>query len=507
MKILVIRLSSLGDVVLTVPVFSALRKQYPDAHLAVAVKAAYADVFSGNSDINETVVLGAEESLLAFIRRIQTAHFDVVVDLHANLRSRLISAFSHAPRRLRYQKAALARRLFVGWRWSSQALQAHTLERYLNTLEPLGIVTPPAAPRSVLVIQTAFLGDAVLTTPLLEALHIRFPAASLTVLCTPEIADVFGSQAAVSHVLVFDKRGNERSWFRRIAFALSLRRHGFELALLPHRSFTSAFLAWAAGIPRRIGFSRGEGRWGLTDVVPFEWGVHDVDRNIALLKPLGGSVSPIPLTMQPEMAAEQKMLTRLAQAGVETQDRLLGINPGSVWATKRWLPERFAAVADRIAGELGFKVIFVGGKKDAVIVQQVMDAMKGPALNWAGTTSLKELIALIARCQLFLTNDSGPMHIAVACQVPTVAIFGPTTRQLGFFPYGKGHTVIEKDLACRPCGLHGHDQCPLGHFDCMKQITVSEVFDALKATLTPAPLPEGEGGRRPGACATRPQGL
>ena len=101
-------------------------------------------------------------------------------------------------------------------------------------------------------------------------------------------------------------------------------------------------------------------------------------------------------------------------------------------------------------------------------------------MNWAGETSLKELIAAISRCSVFLTNDSGPMHVAVASGIPTVAIFGPTTRELGFFPYGKGHTVIEKNLECRPCGLHGAKECPLGHFQCMRQITPDEVFAAVR---------------------------
>jgi heptosyltransferase II len=105
--------------------------------------------------------------------------------------------------------------------------------------------------------------------------------------------------------------------------------------------------------------------------------------------------------------------------------------------------------------------------------------MREKALNWAGQTSLRELIAVLARCDVFLTNDSGPMHIAVACHVPTVAIFGPTTKELGFFPYGPGHIVIEKNLACRPCGLHGARSCPLVHFECMKSITPDEVFGAV----------------------------
>jgi ADP-heptose:LPS heptosyltransferase len=169
---------------------------------------------------------------------------------------------------------------------------------------------------------------------------------------------------------------------------------------------------------------------------------------------------------------------------VHPGDKVVGINAGSVWATKRWLAAGFAAVADRIIRDLKARVIFVGGAKDAASVNEVLTMMKEQPLNWVGETTLKELVAVVARCQAFLTNDSGPLHIAVASLVPTVAIFGPTTRELGFFPYGSGHVVIEKDLACRPCGLHGADRCPLGHFKCMKDITPDEVFAAVRSQLS-----------------------
>src|SRR5207245_7783151 len=122
-------------------------------------------------------------------------------------------------------------------------------------------------------------------------------------------------------------------------------------------------------------------------------------------------------------------------------------------------------------------------------VRRVTDVMHENALNWVGQTQLRELIAAVARCNVFLTNDSGPLHIAVATRVPTVAIFGPTTRELGFFPYGSGHRVIERALPCRPCSLHGGAKCPLEHFQCMKLIAPQEVFEAVQALLMRIPSP------------------
>ena len=481
MKILVIRFSSLGDVVLTAPVFHRLRQWFPDAWIAVAVKEEFADVLAGNGDINERLTLKRGESLSAYIRHVREKEFDLVIDLHATLRSWIVSACSGAKRVLRYRKDILARRLYVRWRKSSASLERHTLDRYMEALAPL------AAPRSVLVIQTAFLGDAVLTTPLLTALKERHPGAPISMLCTPQIADVFHGHPAVQDIILFDKHGREKSWASRWTLAQRLKERHFDLAVVPHRSMTSALLAWAAGIPRRVGFSTSQGRWLLTDTVPFQWGVHDVDRNLALLQPLGKPATAAELSIKPDTDAARIISARFRAAGVAPSDKVIGINAGSVWATKRWLSEGFAAVADRAMQESGVKILFIGGKKDKPVVDDVIARMQSKAINWAGETSLKELIAAIARCDVFLTNDSGPMHIAVACQVPTVAIFGPTTKELGFFPYGPEHTVIEKSLPCRPCGLHGADRCPLGHFECMRSITPDEVFRAVQAMLERAP--------------------
>ncbi len=485
-KLLVIRFSSLGDVVLTLPVFKRLRAVYPHAYIAALVKESYADILKEEGSINEIMVFAKGQSLRELCRLVRRAGFDTVLDLHSNIRSRLVSAYSGASKVIRYRKAALARRFFVKWRFGSAALKDHTLDRYMeaaNRLLPKERVQLTMPPSSLLVIQTAFLGDAVLTTPLLGALREQFPKSRIVMLCTPEIADVFKKHPAVSEVLLFDKRGSEHSWASKWKLIQRLKKMQFDLAIIPHRSVTSALLAYCAGVPRRIGFSASQGRWFLTDVVPFRWGVHDVERNLALLKVFGVDNPSRDLWLKAEPETVQRVTDRLSKAGVHPFDKLVGINAGSVWATKRWIPEGFAAVADRLIRDAGVKVVFIGGPKDAETMQQILSFMKEKPINWVGETSLKELIAVIGRSQTFLTNDSGPLHIAVAARVPTVAIFGPTTRELGFFPYGSGHVVLEKDLPCRPCSLHGQDRCPLEHFQCMKLITPEEVFTAVQKQL------------------------
>jgi heptosyltransferase II len=310
-----------------------------------------------------------------------------------------------------------------------------------------------------------------------------------SVICRPDVAEVFRDIPGVRDIILFDKQNRSHAPHVFSRFVRQLRDRHYTVAILPHRSFRSALMAWAAAIPRRIGFTRSQGRWFLTDRVPFEWGVHDVDRNLRLLTVFGGKQeSQATFSLVPQAEARATIESRLATEGVVPGDLLLGVHAGSVWATKRWLPEGFAAVADAAAQNWNARVVFLGGAKDETLMQQILPKMKTKPLNWVGKTSLRELIAVIARCQAFLTNDSGPMHIAVACGVPTIAIFGPTTRELGFFPYGNGHTVIEKNLPCRPCGLHGANKCPLGHFECMKSITPVEVSAALRGVFEKAKI-------------------
>ena len=226
----------------------------------------------------------------------------------------------------------------------------------------------------------------------------------------------------------------------------------------------------------------------------------ELERNLALLLPLKPDLrieSRDALFLEPRRGgvgppSADSMDARLAVAGIGAGTRLAALHPGSVWKTKRWPAESYARLASRLVGETGAKVMLVGGAEDSALSAEVARQSGVPVLDWAGKTTLPELIALAPRWSLFVTNDSGPMHVAAAAGVPTLAIFGPTTRELGFFPYGDGHRVIEKDLACRPCGLHGAKACPEGHFLCMRLISVEEVFQEASRML-----------RRPAVAAAR----
>ena len=532
-RILVIRMSSLGDIILTAPVLRNLRRRWPRARLTMLVKPQFAAAAAKNPFISDIL---AFYDLPSALRIIKEERYDVLIDLHANLRSRLLSAFSGVKLKTCYRKDSLARRLFVNFRVPSPALEKHTLERYLETLDAIGVpvvyreplvgdwavvshpelrscgteglhnsalmplagdMTGPATlmkgVRRVALLQTAFLGDAVLTLPLLEKIKKVLPDAEVTVLTRPETAQIFASSGLAVEVLT-DNKKTSGSFFGEFFRLLSeLKKRRFDIAIVPHRSLRSAMLARLAGIPVRIGFDSSAGSFLFTHKVPFSWLIHDLERNLTLVLPLacqacGSAVSRAITT--PSFPVLLEKTGACKDLGVD-ETIFIGANPGSVWPTKRWPPEYWARLITELARAYGTKVLLVGGKNEEEWNAGIEKAAApGSVLNLTGRTGMDDLMALISRLKLFITNDSGPMHIAVALGVPVAAVFGPTTRELGFFPYGKNNLVLEEELACRPCALHGSKKCPRGHFLCMRMITPDKVRAAAKHILDKAGIKE-----------------
>ncbi|OIO09999.1 MAG: hypothetical protein AUJ52_05475 [Elusimicrobia bacterium CG1_02_63_36] len=354
------------------------------------------------------------------------------------------------------------------------------------------------SPANVLIAQTSFLGDALLTLPLAKRVKELLPGSTVTVLTRPDTASVFRQSPWVDAVIEQDKTGAHRGIRGLFSMAARLRSGGFDLALAAHRSFRTALLLRLARLPRRIGFSTSPGSFFYHETVYFSWAMPDVERNLALLTPLKPDLRPdardslylSERSGEAARAAERVVSERLAAEGVGIDERIVALHPGSVWPTKRWFPARFAKLAARLRTQAGVRVMLIGGPGDAVLARTLAEQSGVDVLDWVGKTSLPELIAAARRWSLLVTNDSGPMHVAAAHGVPTLAIFGPTTRELGFFPYGEGHRVLEADLACRPCGLHGSKTCPEGHFLCMELIGVDDAYRNAVNMMGPARSPE-----------------
>ncbi|MCX5783085.1 MAG: lipopolysaccharide heptosyltransferase II [Elusimicrobia bacterium] len=491
-KILVARLSSLGDIILTAPVYRNLKTKWPNSHIAVLVKKQFAPAVSGHPCVDEVICFDGLFKTILKIRRGGFTHF---LDLHGTLRTSVISAFCGISKRARYKKDSFARRLFVGLKVPSPALCRHTLERYLQSLDNWDVPIVYSAPElsdlnhekkpqklsRIAVLQTAFLGDAVLTLPMLGKMAELFPSAEISVFCRPQTAEIFKSCPSVGNVIIDDKKGRPflRSFFGLVG---NLRAGGFDAVVSAHRSFRSALAAYLSKTPVRVGFDKSAGRIFFNRIAPFSWLLHDAERNLSLLNALGFDETGKNFRAAIKAPPGESILKKLKSAGVDLSRPVAAVHPGSIWFTKRWPKERYAELVKKLC-ELGAQCVIIGGQNDVELGNFATAQAGNGAFNFCGKTDLPELMAAMAHFKLFITNDSGPMHIATAFNVPALAIFGPTTKELGFFPYGKGHRVLEAELKCRPCALHGGKKCPRGHFLCMKLITVEQVFSAAKEML------------------------
>lgn len=331
--------------------------------------------------------------------------------------------------------------------------------------------------KRILVIQTAFIGDVILTLPLVQALKEFFAQSAIDIVVVPRSAEVCSNHPAVSSIIRFDKGGSAKGVGGLLRTARGLRNTGYDLALIPHRSLRSAALAFLAGIPLRVGFDRSAGRFLFTSTVRYDGDVHEIERNLSLLSAYGIETPAKILPRVYPGPAEKDAVDRLLSAERVRPGALIAIAPGTVWNTKRWLKERFAALAAMSIAE-GKNVVLVGGKDDVSLCEEIAAKVGGEkVLNATGKLSLLGSAELLRRCALLVSNDSAPMHLAVAVGTPVVAIFGATVPEFGFSPAGVHDEVVEvRGLSCRPCSSHGGDECPIKTFDCMLNITPERVM-------------------------------
>lgn len=327
-----------------------------------------------------------------------------------------------------------------------------------------------------LVVQTAFLGDVVLTTPLLAALAAEH--GPVDVVTTPGAAALLETHPAVRRVIPYDKRGRDRGLRGLVRLARALAAERYDAAYLPHRSLRTAALAWLARVPKRVGFDDGW-RWLYTEARRRPRDAHEVDRLLALVDAAPvDTAATVHLTPADRQAAEDFLCAHAIAAP------FVALAPGSIWGSKRWpyYPELAARLAARAA------VVVVGGPEDAGLAGDVVEAVArvgGRGVSACGRLTLRQAADLIRRALVLVTNDSAPLHLAQAVATPTVAIFGSTVPAFGFAPRQPRDAVVElAGLACRPCSAHGPETCPLGHHRCMKSLSVEDVLRAVEGTGT-----------------------
>ena len=340
----------------------------------------------------------------------------------------------------------------------------------------------------LLVRATNWVGDAVMCIPALEAIRAHWPDAEISILARPWVADLYRGQPFANRIIPFD--ASVRSPFTLENISRELRREHFDCALLLQNAFSAAWLAWRAGIPERIGYARDARRFLLTRAVCVpragEIPAHESYYYLELLRRMGcidklPTITQITLHLAP--GAPETAESRLQKGGVHPGSLRIALAPGAAYgAAKCWLPERFAAVADSLVDEFNANVILFGTPSEVEVSRQIAARMRRQPISLVGQTSVGELPALFSRCQLFIGNDSGAMHVAAAVGVPVVGVFGSTDPH-GTAPVTPRRTLVERKVACSPCFLR---ECPIDH-RCMTRVTVADVHAAALKWLEPPP--------------------
>jgi heptosyltransferase-2 len=331
----------------------------------------------------------------------------------------------------------------------------------------------------ILIRATNWVGDAVMSLPALHALRKRFPHSHIAILARPWVADLYARESVCDRVIPYTPAPGRKDLLAKWTVARELAKENFDAAILLPNSFESALVAKLAGIPRIIGYNRDARGFLLTESIPIP-DAHRHERFYYLeLLLRAGLLSEIPnpavisLTPFPETGAALFSARNVALP-------VIGVSPGAAYGNaKRWLPERFAESAIELAASLNAQVALFGSAAERDLCETVARVIGPRAHNFAGQTTLREFIDMAAACRVFLTNDSGAMHIASALGVPTVTIFG-STDDVTTGPTGPLARIVREPVECSPCLLR---ECPIDH-RCMTRIPSSRVtataFELLK---------------------------
>ena len=329
----------------------------------------------------------------------------------------------------------------------------------------------------ILLTRTDRLGDVVLSTPAIKAVRTHYPNAQIAFMVRPYTRDIVEGNPNIDEIIIYDKYGKHKSFLSTVKFAFNLRKKKFDIAIMLHPTNRVHLISFLAGIPRRIGYDR-KMSFFLTEKIPHlkqEGKKHELEYNLDLLKVLGIEAKDNSLFVPVREKDKQVLDIVLDENHVGNGVPLVVISPGASSLSKVWPAKNFAKVADDLANRLKARIFLVSDKKNANFAEKVSDFMKYEPVNLAGKIAVGELVALISRCKIFISNDSGPVHIACAVGTPVISIFGRKSPGLSpkrWGPTGKNSVFLHKDVGCQECLAESCQK----HFKCLSAITPEEVL-------------------------------
>jgi heptosyltransferase II len=339
--------------------------------------------------------------------------------------------------------------------------------------------------KRLLIARTDRLGDVVLSTPVIRHLRRLYPGAYIAFMLSPENRDVVANNPHLDEVIVYDKRGRHKGFFSSVKFALSLRKRRFDTAIALHPTNRTHIAFFLAGIPERIGYDR-KMAYLLTSTYPDDkhtGSKHEVDYNFEILEKAGFSTEGADRRPYMVPSPQDKALVDSVIKDLSIGKKIIALHAGASCSSKRWAPERFAEVADFLSEKYASDIVLVGGSETEKFSETVISAMTTKAIDMTGNFLLGELAEFLSRCLLFISNDSGPVHVASAVGTPCVVIFGRKDPGLSpgrWGPMGESDRVLHKDVGCDRCLAHN---CVRG-FACLKAASAREVISLAEELLT-----------------------
>ncbi len=326
----------------------------------------------------------------------------------------------------------------------------------------------------ILLIRLSSLGDIVLTTPAIRAVRANFPNAHIAILVAKQSADILRENPYLNEIITFDRLAKNKNTGEMWRIIHLLRERKFTLAIDFQRKFRTEILMYFSGATERVG----KGKL-CTVRVPEQGNKHATEHYFDILHAAGIPAADQKLELFLAESERRDAVQRLKTAGIVAEKLKVGLFPGAGWKLREWMPERFAAIGDRLVEHFNADILIFGGQQESELVQKVANLMEMHAIPFAGNLQMRQLAACIEQCDLFLTNDTGPMHIAAGVGTPTISLFGPGNH-IRFQPLGAEHQIIRHDVPCSPCKQFT-DKCKDNI--CMKRIGVDEVWHSISRAL------------------------
>lgn len=335
--------------------------------------------------------------------------------------------------------------------------------------------------KRILFIQTAFLGDVILSLPALEVLKNNLPDYKIDTLCNPTTSEIFKSSPFVDDVLILDKRKTHKSIFSLIKFAKEIRKKKYSRIYSAHRSFRTSLLVLLSEVKETYGFSNSAFNFVYKNLLDYNKNHHEVRRNLELV------VFPEKFEnweILPKLNIDDDTKFKLSELLKDfPEKKKIAIAPGSIWATKRYPDYKFSNIIEEFIN-YDYQIFLIGSKSDKHLCESIANNRKN-VTNFAGDFSIVETVELLNNCDLLISNDSAPTHMGMIADIPVITIYCSTVPEFGFYPYNKfSQSVSLTELDCKPCGIHGYKECPLGHFKCGNDLEEKLIINIALEILT-----------------------